>query len=565
MPERFFSLFFAACLGLVFLHCAGQQPPPGGPVDTTSPAIIRTLPDTNATNIRPESIELEFSEYVDRRSVEESIFLSPYAGKPEFDWSGTTLNIRFPEKLKDNRTYVLTVGTDVVDVRARNRMGTGYTLAFSTGDSIDRGSIQGRVYDRKPEGIMIFAYVLDGLNPDTLNPAVSRPDYITQTGSNGGFVLSNVGMFSYRLFAVRDEFKNLLYDKQTDEYGVTSRDVILAGESPHATGATFRMAREDTAKPFLSTVQAVDRYGVLVKFSEPIDAVALPHALFSLRDTLTNTSIDISSVSPNLPALNTVVVTIVSPMDSNAMYRLSVNGVSDTAGNLIDSLNNVYAFRGTSRSDTSLPVVSLGSIGDSIRGVEPNGSIPLRFSRPVQQSPIQSAISVVDAAKRSVHVDMKWQGALNASIQFREELPSKSWFTLTMIMDSVKDMTGRSRRDSIRSWRFETIDVRTTGTIEGTVFDEVKDSGAVYVTAMSIDRAGGKQTSLRLGGPGRFALEGLGEGGYVLRAFRDSDGSGLYSPGKPFPFVPAERFVEGDDTLKVRARWGLEGVLLKLK
>ena len=67
---------FLLVLGLLTLRCAGQIPPGGGSTDTVPPAVIRTIPDTNAVRVKPDRIELEFSEYVDRQSVEESIFIA---------------------------------------------------------------------------------------------------------------------------------------------------------------------------------------------------------------------------------------------------------------------------------------------------------------------------------------------------------------------------------------------------------------------------------------------------------------------------------------------------------
>ena len=72
---------------LLLSGCAGQRPPEGGPIDTTSPEIVEISPIANTTNYAKQRISLEFNKYVDRRSVEESIFISPYVRDIEFDWS----------------------------------------------------------------------------------------------------------------------------------------------------------------------------------------------------------------------------------------------------------------------------------------------------------------------------------------------------------------------------------------------------------------------------------------------------------------------------------------------
>ena len=69
--------------------CANQQPPEGGPIDRTMPEIISTYPDSSSMlNFRGQKILLEFDRYVNERSVEEAIFISPYVGALEFNWSG---------------------------------------------------------------------------------------------------------------------------------------------------------------------------------------------------------------------------------------------------------------------------------------------------------------------------------------------------------------------------------------------------------------------------------------------------------------------------------------------
>ncbi len=212
------SILGAGIVALLFVvyGCAGERAPGGGPVDTTPPEIIEVYPPPNTTEYSSSHISLEFSKYVERRSVEESIFISPHIKDIEFDWSGRDVELNFKSPLRKNTTYVVTVGTDVIEVHNRNRMSQAYSFAFGTGPRIDRGEIRGRVYDEKPVGMMIFAYQLDGLKPDTLNPMTQKPDYITQTGNTGDYSLTHLAFGNYRVLAVRDELRNLVYVPETD-------------------------------------------------------------------------------------------------------------------------------------------------------------------------------------------------------------------------------------------------------------------------------------------------------------------------------------------------------------
>lgn len=69
----------------------------------------------------------------------------------------------------------------------------------------------------------------------------------------------------------------------------------------------------------------------------------------------------------------------------------------------------------------------------------------------------------------------------------------------------------------------------------------------------------------KLSSPGPFSFENLMEGQYVLSAYRDSDHTGKYSVGRSFPFTRSERFAVYQDTIKVRARWPVEGIVVKFK
>ena len=554
-------------LSLILIQCAGQIPPGGGPPDTVPPTIIRTVPDSNAVRVQTISIELEFSEYVDRRSVEESIFISPYVGELEFDWSGTSVKVSFSESLRKNTTYVVNIGTDVVDIRAGNRMAAGFTLAFTTGDSIDRGFISGRVFDEKPEGVMIFAYTLQGMNPDTLDPSRVKPDYIMQTGRGGTFTLANIAYGVYRLIAVRDEYRNLLYDKQIDQYGVTTADIEVHANRGHVRDVWFRLSREDTTRPFLTSVRALDRHHLAVRFSEAMDSLSFEQAVFSIIDTTTQrpTAVAVHYLNRSLPSLAGVVTA--TGLDSGATYRLQVERVYDRAGNAIDSTHASDVFAGSNSPDTLNPRISVRALTDSSRGYSPDQPIEIDFSEPVKQAPVIHAITLRDSSLKPVELELHWLNATDIELTPRKQLLSKAWYQIRVLMDSVRDLQGNGYKDSTFLLRFQTLDLQTTGVIEGTVADGLgeKGTGRIYLTASSIDLNRARQKTVRLERPGIFKIDRLAEGKYVINSFRDADSSGSYSFGLPYPFIASERFAVFPDTLKVRARWGVEGVLVRFK
>jgi hypothetical protein len=558
---RFLLMLPAA---LAFISCAGQIPPPGGPVDVVPPEIVATVPDTNSVHVTSNRIELEFSKYVDHRSVEESIFISPYVGDLEYDWSGTSVTVKFTQSLRRNTTYVVNIGTDVKDLRAGNRMARGFTLAFTTGDSIDWGEISGRVYDENPIGVMIFAYALDGIRPDTLNPARTRPDYIMQTGKGGFYSLSHLAYNRYRVLAVRDQYRDLIYDKQTDQYGVTSGDVELTARTPVLRGINFRLAVEDTTRPFLTAVRALDHRHLVVGFSEPIDSLSFGRGRFVVLDTVSGKRLPVASSYLNPATPSSAGIVLGAAMDSGATYRLIVGDLADRVGNMIDTLHASGDFGGSGIPDTVKPQVTL-SVKDSSRGYSPEVPLHIVFSEPVDTPLVVHAVRLSDAMKQTLDVEPYWQSPVKLLLRPRVEMQFNAWYRLQVVMDSVRDLEGNSYKDSSLVVRFQTLDLRTTGSVEGTVSEAVRGTGPIVVTAASADATKASQKSVTLPGPGPFMLDRLPEGMYGLSAFRDEDRSGTYSYGLPFPFKPSERFAVYRDTVKVRVRWGVQGIVIPLK
>jgi hypothetical protein len=550
---------------LLLSSCAGQVAPPGGPPDTVPPRIIRTEPDSNAVDVRPDRVVLEFSEYVERRSVEESVFFSPDLGVLEFDWSGRELEITFAQPLRDSLTYVLNVGTDVVDVRAGNRMASGFSLAFSTGSRIDDAAIAGRVYDASPEGVFVFAYRLEGRNPDTLNPATVRPDYITQTGRQGRFLLSHLAEGRYRLIAVRDQYKDLLYQKQVDAYGVGRQDYDLSESEKPSEEIWFRLAREDTTHPFLSSASPGGGRQLLLRFSEPLDSLSLLRSDVEVQDTLSGQAQPVQSVYPTNPGWSDIGVLLGTAPGQGQAYRVSVTGARDTAGNLVDPHHASVVVLGTGEPDTVLPRVDVSAIPDSVRGIARDAGLLLRFSEPVDSQAVLSALSLSDTSLAKVAFNHRWLYSTRLLIVPRAPLHDASWYALGLPLDAVIDAENNVRTDTTLVVHFKTLDPRETGEITGRVLDSSGEGlrGPLHIEAVPLNRTG-PVSSVLLGRPGSFTLREVREGRYRLDAFEDADSSGAYSYGLPFPFLPSERFGVYRDTLRVRARWTFENAEVEL-
>ena len=74
---KIYRYFLIAALPILFFRCANQMSPGGGEVDKIPPEIIEVYPEVGTTNFSDNYFEITFSEYVDKRSVQDAIFISP--------------------------------------------------------------------------------------------------------------------------------------------------------------------------------------------------------------------------------------------------------------------------------------------------------------------------------------------------------------------------------------------------------------------------------------------------------------------------------------------------------
>ena len=266
-------------LALMLASCASQQPPPGGPVDTTRPHIDSAWPHERETNVplKPR-IFFQFGRDVDEGTFATALTITPYMiGTPKFHWSGhDEVHIELPDSLRDSTTYSVQLSRDLKSRRA-TQLAAPFLLTFSTGPFIDTGMLSGYLLTpinappMRPSDLFIFAYdVTNKQRADTLNFAHTPPDLLTQPNDQGlwQFLAMKVG-HTYRVFAIGDVYRNKVYDAGVDAFGIPAGDAVL--DSSVKSGVYIRMSPPtDTIKPELQDVEVVDSFHIRVHFSEPI-------------------------------------------------------------------------------------------------------------------------------------------------------------------------------------------------------------------------------------------------------------------------------------------------------
>ncbi|MBD3223506.1 MAG: hypothetical protein GF313_02175, partial [Caldithrix sp.] len=382
--KRFIKIFR---LGLIFLMaitlfsaaCASRGTPGGGPLDRIPPEIISTIPQTDSLNVTTnlKQIEIEFSERMQQSSLINNVFISPPLDF-EREWSGgRILRLVIKDTLKVNRTYVVVIGSNAMDLR-RNSMDNSYQLAFSTGKRIDRGQISGRIFGTgRNNSAHIFAYIVDDSNQT--NPIKHQPDYISQSGNENRYQLGYLKNNTYRLYTVMDQNNNRLLDGAYEQVGIPYTDVTVDSAEWSVSSINFWMSQIDTLAPSLISVRPINHTALQVRFSEPPDYARMDSFQFSLRDSITGQSYSILGFAHDEEGKN-LVNFFTEPLDSTIRYQLHATYLSDSSGNQNKAVAPIAFYAATKRDTTPFQLINF-TPPDSAQGIMPFASIELRYNK----------------------------------------------------------------------------------------------------------------------------------------------------------------------------------------
>ena len=547
IPIRY-CLFFLFIL--VLSNCATRKAPGGGPVDRIPPQIISTFPNSDSLNVSPQISEIEilFSERMDQSSLRKNVFISPpLEYEIEWDnWEG--VNLLLKDTLIKDQTYVISIASGVQDLQ-KNSMASSYQLAFSTGDYLDKNSIDGTVFGLgRDKTVNLFGYILSDTAQFT--PEKRKPYYISKTGKQGRYQLSYLKNGTYRILAVDDANYNLLLDASYETVGIPYRDVILDTTQSRFSGLNFQMTQLDTTAPQLIGVRPQFNNLMQVRLSEPVvnDIISSITVMDSASaDTLHIKDIRIDQEFDNIMLCYT------EPMDSNATYKLQISHLQDSLQNTNDTIPEWF-FQPSSKIDTSSFKLMDHQPKDSVKNISTRTQIELEFTHPVDRASIESAHSLVSIKEIQVHGTWEFPNSKMAIFNPSPGLEPDSAYNSILNLNEVTNVWGKVLADTVHSYYFSIVPSRDLGEISGKIDSKKTLTDPVYLNLRPLKR-GQKSFTRKIEGSDKFRFTNLPEGNYLLNGFIDQDGNGRLSKGNLFPFSHSEIFHSSTDTIAVRKRW----------
>lgn len=551
------KIILSLTAGILFLiGCANQLPPGGGDVDTTPPEIIESYPPDGTVNYSENYFEVKFSEYVDKRSFREAIFISPaIEGEMEIEWTGRTATVSFPKGFKPNLTYVINIGTDVVDLNNKNRMSSSFTLTFSTGNEIDRRKITGKVFGKDAEGTLIYAY---RIQDDTTNYLNSKPIYISQVGKDGTYKLDGLASAGYRIFAVKDQFKDYLFQAEQDLIGIPYQDVFLSESDSSFEGLNYFLFKADTNKPRLMEALMTDERHILTKFSEEIDTSSIKADNFKIVDSA---SVLVSNILYAIRSLNKKEEIVLVPEEkfnpSDQLFLVAEN-FSDLEGNKneTDKVSIIIS----DRVDTSaIKLVKTNPQPNSkIDFLDPQ--IIVYFDDAFNKEKIDNSIQLKDSLGNKIPLSFSFPDDATLLIKPLVKLKPDYNFTLNIDLNYFEDANG-NKIDSVYHLKFSTLSGLEFTGVSGKV--TVQDSSLVLVLESTNNPD--KKYFQKVNSSSGFSFERIEAGTYRLWAFEDKNNDGKYDYGWFAPFRFSEKFYVYPDELNLRPRWTLTDLLFQIE
>ncbi len=542
---------------IFFVGCANIQSPSGGPPDKIPPRILESYPPDKTLNFTGNHITLTFSEWVNRDGVLQNISISPVVNYT-LHWNGKRLEIRFIEKLKPNTTYSFILGTDYTDMKS-NKPDSAFSITFSTGNVIDSGIISGKIIGKDASSTSIYAYKIDSINPDTLNPENIKAEYSTQVGNNGLFTLRALPDGVYRVFAVKTNLRDNLFHPQQDLFGTTHSDVqVLNG---HSFPQTIKIAKyPNLHKADIIKIMQLDSNLINIEFTKQIQSSKFSSSKFEIIDTITNNSIPIQAIWLDSIISNKMSILTQIPLQFNYAYKFKIidSTISDIYGISLFGIEKIFY---TSKPPFNFaPRLITLPFKDSVRNIGIDQEYYFIFNYPILLDSAKKPIELIqfpDSVKVGINPELISPNILQ--IHYNKFINADTWYRFRLNLKEFNTIGNRKFQDTIINLSFKTADWRANPSISGHITLGIKCPNVYVVLKNSKDEEAKRVIVDSLG---NWQIDYVQPDIYTIEIFCDENGNGKYDYGLAYPYRYSELFEIYDQKIEVKPRWNIEKINL---
>ncbi len=509
---------------LLLLSCAQITNVTGGIKDETPPQLVeeKTYPSNKFTKFNTQTITITFDEYFTLTNPKQNVFVSPTLENDlEYKIKGKSLMIDLNNQLKENTTYTINFGEAIKDYRAGNIL-NNFTYVFSTGDYIDSLQTKGVVLDALTQTPEADHLVLLYDSFDDSIVSKERPIYFAKTNKKGQFSIQNIKEGAYKVFSLKDENRNYLFDLPNEKVGWL-KDSLLIDTSLNKS-IIIESFEEDYIKQGVASKTFEYPGKLSIELKKPSDIIT--------SQVLTN---DISVLKTTISKnKDSIIYWIKNPKNEKFNIELTLDTLIDTI--------SIYPYKKTTDSLLKLKKWS--------RSINKDDTITLEFTSPIL------SIDSINIIKDSTVLPVTDIGidSIYGNVIFNLTKQFKSSYSFEILPNSLEDIYGRKNKDTIKN-SFSTFEKDFEGSFTLSLANA--DSSVQYVLQVMQANNIIKEV-IMLGNMN--SIPQMKPGKYRFKLIVDRNKNGKWDTGNYYNNITPEKVISYKKEVEIRSNWEVKEI-----
>jgi uncharacterized protein (DUF2141 family) len=540
--------FAPIILYLLVSSCANEAPPTGGKRDTTPPKVKYSSPANKSLNFQGNKIKIRFDEFIVQTIEPKEIVISPPMEKnPKFLVNGKNLIINLQSKLKDSTTYTINFG-DAIKDNNENIPLKNFTFVFSTGNNLDSAEVTGQISNIKEpkniDGIIIALYPVDSVD----GILHSKPYYFAKTEKIGGFKISNIHSGTYRVYALKDENLNYIYDQANELIGFTDSTITISDTSKAQ--ISLNVFESKNAKPKFVDASALYPGKILISYNSPIKTLKFNSSILDPRDIveINGTNDTLTYWYSNTYIEKAKLFLLVNDAISDST-RLELRALSkDTTGD-----KKLYPLRIESQEFKQDSTKKIQANKPTLSPFKP---IILNLSRPVASIASNKRLYVVHDStgkKDTIAYSIGDKTKRDLTIQYPQL--EKTSYTLVIPDSTFQDQWGWWNKPLYYKWNTDAFE-NFGNIILSLKFDHPE---RYYIFKILNQQEQPIGTFYYVGNAEKkLTLKNVQAGAYHLQAIDDTNKNGEWDSGDFYKKSQPEKIINFKETYELKGNWDLE-------
>ena len=468
--------------------------------------------------------------------------------KPEFKINGKTLIIKLKGHLRDSTTYTINFAEDIKDVNEGNIL-NNFTYVFSTGAFLDSQKVTGKVTLAKDnaaaDGVIVSLYPEDSVNAIKR----SKPFYFAKTDKSGGFKINNIKAARYRVFALKDQNYDYLYNQPNEL--IAFSDSILDLTDTFAHQVDLRLFDEAKGKLSFMGDKSVKPGFVQIYYSQSLKS-------FSLESS--------EATNSDFYYFNATKDTVNYWYSKYYAKRLKLFLVAN------DTLKDTVRIELQNIDKDSIPVNKKYSVLTDFQAVKPSSNtsnkeitntlelykpLKISFTRPLIGISEAKAFHLFDdSVKKELPVKFTLDEKTKQFVTFDFPKQESSSYTLSVPDSAFQDIFGTW--NSAFKYKFKTTSKDDYGNLNVIVKSTHPEKSYIVKILDATTDALIKEVIINHESERKVLVENVHAGTYKVVTVEDTNGNGLWDTGNFKLRIQPEKIITYPSTYTLKGGWDLD-------